>query len=106
VTHNAGMKRVLLLLPVVLVLAVVILAATRQDSGRGPSAADGGLSAQELPYPRTTKPLPVPEVHVGERPWAEQPPGVEPAVPVPRQGSVTAVPRCEDAAHLWFCRTD
>ena len=58
------MRRFLLVIPVLLVLAV-ILVLTRGESGTTRQVAD------PVPYPRTTKPLPVSEIVIDEGPWQD-----------------------------------
>lgn len=99
------MRRVLIVVPALLLLAVVIVSMTRGDSGGGRSAADGASSADVMPYPRTTKPLPVPEVHVRESPWTEPLPGVESSAEVPRPPSAARGPGCFAQGEFRFCRS-
>ncbi|MET0448336.1 MAG: hypothetical protein ABWX74_02800 [Aeromicrobium sp.] len=66
------MRRVLLLVPALLVVAVAVLLVARgvSDDDR----PDGGvrLTADVIPFPRSTTPLPVPEVRIGEEPWRDE----------------------------------
>ncbi|MET0467871.1 MAG: hypothetical protein ABWZ87_03955 [Aeromicrobium sp.] len=84
------MRRVLLVVPVLLAVALVTLLVSRGGSGDGRSAVDPGLTAEALPYPRSTTPLPVPEVRIGELPWRDElmprqdgPPRIVPSPDVP-----------------------
>jgi hypothetical protein len=99
------MRRVLILVPALLLLAVVIVSVSRGDSGGGRSAADSAPSADVMPYPRTTKPLPVPEIHVRERPWTDPLPGVEAPTQVPRPRLAPGIPGCVDEGEFRVCRS-
>jgi hypothetical protein len=68
------MKRVLLLVPVLLVAATVVLVLTRGGSDDARPVAEVGLTAADVPFPGSTTPLPVPEVRIGEEPWRDDVP--------------------------------
>jgi hypothetical protein len=86
------MRRLLLLVPLLVAVAVVALVLTRGSDER--PVAEAGLTADVVPYPRTTSPLPVPEVRIGEEPWRDEPEGVVPEV-VPGPLPPTSVPPCQ-----------
>jgi hypothetical protein len=90
--HNADMRRLLLLVPLLVVVAIAVVAVTR-GSDEGP-VARAGLTADVVPYPRTTSPLPVPEVRIAEEPWRDELEGVAPEV-APSPLPPTSVPPCQ-----------
>ncbi|MET0821452.1 MAG: hypothetical protein ABWY58_10835 [Aeromicrobium sp.] len=49
----------------------------------------GPRVVEAMPYPRTTSPLPVPEVSIRQEPWRDPLPSSVPARPVPAEGFVT-----------------
>ena len=77
----AGMRRLL----VVAALAVVVGTGIQIVSSDEPG--DVRQVAEVAPFPRTTKPLPVPEMAIVEGPWRDELPGVVPPSLLPRSGS-------------------
>jgi hypothetical protein len=52
-------------------------------------APGGARVVEAMPYPRTTSPLTVPEVVIGQEPWRDPIPSAVPATSVPAEGFVT-----------------
>ncbi|MCD9197828.1 hypothetical protein [Aeromicrobium wangtongii] len=75
---------------------------------RGPGGVGGpegdSLTAQQLPYPRATKPLPVPEAHIGELPWRQEV-GLEPSSAAPMPRPTDDLPACGQQGKFRFCRS-
>ena len=76
-----GMRRLL----VVAALAVMVGAGVQIVSSDEPG--DVRQVAEVAPFPRTTKPLPVPEMAIVEGPWRDELPDVVPPPVLPRSGS-------------------
>ncbi|KAA1375968.1 hypothetical protein [Aeromicrobium fastidiosum] len=86
------MKRLVLL--AVLAVAVTVGAAVQIASDGEPG--DARRVADVAPFPRTTKPLPVPEMSILEGPWKDETPGIVPrsALPVVPDGFVERCTAC------------
>jgi hypothetical protein len=80
------MKRLILAAVLAVSLGALVGASMQVLTTR--SASDGPQVVEAMPYPRTTSPLPVPEVVIGQEPWRDPLPSAVPAKPVP-EGFVT-----------------
>lgn len=57
---------------------------------------DATPEAMVMPYPRALKPLPVPEVRIGEGPWADPLPTPSPLLPATPPRSPEQIPKSVD----------
>ena len=74
------MKRLILAAILAVSLGAVVGASVQVLTTGG--ASDGPQVVEAMPYPRTTSPLPVPEVVIGQGPWRDPLPSTVPAKPV------------------------
>jgi hypothetical protein len=81
------MKRLILAAVLAVSLAAVVGASVQLLTTNG--ASDGPPVVKAMPYPRTTSPLPVPEVFIGQEPWRDPLRSARAAKPVPRSGFVS-----------------
>ena len=68
-------------------------------------APAGPRVVEAMPYPRTTSPLPVPEVFIGQEPWRDSLPSSVPAKRLPPEGFVTRCSACSAVPLVPFAST-
>jgi hypothetical protein len=81
------MKRVILAAVLAVSLGALVGASVQVLTTGGGSG--GPRVVEAMPYPRTTSPLPVPEVFIGQEPWRDPLPSAVPAKPADARGYVT-----------------
>ena len=96
------MKR-LILATVLAVSLGALVGVSVQVLTTGGSGGPRGVEA--MPYPRSTSPLPVPEVVIAQEPWRDPLPSAVPAKPVDAKGFVTRCSACSAVPLVPFAST-
>jgi hypothetical protein len=81
------MKRLILAAVLAVSLGALVGASVQVLTSGGGSG--GPRVVEAMPYPRTTSPLPVPEVFIGQEPWRDPLPSSVPSKPAEANGFVT-----------------